>query len=210
MNRRGNLWWGIGLIVLGVMFLLDNVNMLDFGEVLRTWWPVLLVFWGASILLTRSRVSTASPGGDTVNAPSTHGEVNEVFNDRNETPQAERLSYSSVFGDLALRPVSSNFKGGKISTVFGDTTVDLSAAALADGESKIKLSGVFGDVRLMLSPSMPYALSASSLFGAIQAADQKRDGFSSNLHVQSPEYSTAGKRLYIDVSHVFGDITLTR
>jgi predicted membrane protein len=210
MRRNGNLWWGIVLIVLGVMFMFDNANMIDFGQILRTWWPAIFVIWGVSILLNRSCISISSPGAGTVNAQSAAGEVKEIFNDRHETPEGERLNYSSVFGDLSLRPASANFKGGSVSTVFGDTTIDLTAATLADGENTLKISGVFGDVSIMLGPSMAYVISASSLFGSIQAAGQKRDGFSPNLVIQSPEFSSATKQLSIQVSHVFGDITLTR
>ncbi len=210
MHRPGNLWWGLLLIVLGVLFLLDNMNMLEFGEIVRTWWPALLILWGLSTLLTRSRVSPASSGGETESPPAPAGEVREVFGDRNENPGTDSINYSSVFGDMSLRPLSSNFKGGNISTVFGDTTVDLSSATLAEGDNRLKLTGVFGDVRIVLAPSMPYRIHAQSLFGAVQAAGQKRDGFSSNLVIESPEYSSASKKLNIDVSQVFGDITLTR
>ncbi len=210
MYSARNLWWGLLLIALGIFFLLDNMNMLDFGEAIRTWWPALLVVWGISILLSRSHVSVASSGHAPVPPSTPVGEVNEVFGDRNDSPQGDNVSYSSVFGDLTVRPASMTFKGGTVSTVFGDTTLDLSSAALADGENVLKVTGVFGDMRLMLAPSMPYALSAHSLFGAVQAGGQKRDGFSSTLVMQSPEYATAAKKLHIEVSQVFGDITLTR
>ncbi len=210
MYSTRNLWWGLLLIALGVMFLLDNMSMLDFGEVIRNWWPALLVLWGISILLSRSRVSVASSGSGPVPPPSPAGEINEVFGDRNDSPQGDQISYSSVFGDLKVHPTSMTFKGGTISTVFGDTTVDLSSAALADGENILKVNGVFGDMSMMLAPSMPYALSAHSLFGSVQAGGQKRDGFSSTLVMQSPEYASAAKKLHIEVSQVFGDITLTR
>ncbi|RPH37831.1 hypothetical protein EHM92_01685 [bacterium] len=210
MHRTGNLWWGLLLIALGVMFLFDNMNMLDFGDVIRTYWPALLVLWGVSILLSRSRVSLASSGGGTVSSPSKAGGVRDVFNDRNDNPDTEHVSYSAVFGDLSLHVMSTNFKGGTVSTVFGDTMIDLSSATLADGENMLKLSGTFGDARLMLAPSMPYAISARSLFGAIQAAGQKRDGFSSSLELQSPEYASALKKVRIEATAVFGDITFTR
>ncbi len=210
MNRTGNLWWGLVLIALGVMFLLDNMDVLDFGQAIRTYWPAFLVVWGIGILLSRSGASRAPSVGGTVNPSSLAGDVNEIFNDRNDNIETEHVSYSSVFGDLSLRLLSGNFKGGNVTTVFGDTTIDLTSATLADGDNKLKLSGVFGDVRMLLAPTMAYEISASSVFGAIQAAGLKRDGFSSNLAVQSPEYPSAAKRVRLEVSQVFGDVVLTR
>lgn len=46
-----NIFWGIILILIGVLFILQNLNVIDF-EWVRLWrlWPVLLVLWGISIL----------------------------------------------------------------------------------------------------------------------------------------------------------------
>ncbi len=46
-----NIFWGIILILIGVLFILQNLNVIDF-EWVRLWrlWPVLLVLWGVSIL----------------------------------------------------------------------------------------------------------------------------------------------------------------
>jgi hypothetical protein len=41
---------GLGLIVLGVLFLLDTTGLLDAGAVFSTFWPLVLVFWGAWML----------------------------------------------------------------------------------------------------------------------------------------------------------------
>jgi len=46
-----NIFWGLILILIGTLFILQNLNVLDF-EWVRLWrlWPVLLVLWGVSIL----------------------------------------------------------------------------------------------------------------------------------------------------------------
>ena len=42
------------LIVLGVLFLLDNLGIgIDVGRVLSTWWPLALIAVGAGWLLRR-------------------------------------------------------------------------------------------------------------------------------------------------------------
>ncbi len=50
MGRRGSVFWGIALVVLGVVWLLSNL-----GIVPENWWelilPVLLVAWGVAIWL---------------------------------------------------------------------------------------------------------------------------------------------------------------
>jgi predicted membrane protein len=209
MHRAGNLWWGLVLIALGVLFLLDNMNVIEFGEAIRTYWPALLILWGVSVLLRRSSRSAASAGGSE-EAAAPAAEAHEVFSDRDERPDTEHINYSSVFGDVSLHLVSTHFQGGTVSTVFGDTTIDLSAVTLADGESTLKVSGVFGNMRVTLASTTAYALSANSLFGSVEAGGQKRDGFSSVLSFQSPDYASAPKKIRLDMSQVFGNVMLIR
>ena len=48
----------IVLIVLGVLFLAHNLGYLpfrDLRELLQTWWPLVLIAVGVSILLTREK-----------------------------------------------------------------------------------------------------------------------------------------------------------
>ena len=56
-SRRGDgssarLWFGLGFIVLGIVWTLDNMNSVDADEIFR-FWPVLLVAFGLSKLLRR-------------------------------------------------------------------------------------------------------------------------------------------------------------
>lgn len=46
-----NIFWGVILILVGVLFILQNLHVIDF-EWVRLWrlWPVILVLWGVSIL----------------------------------------------------------------------------------------------------------------------------------------------------------------
>ncbi|HET6273463.1 MAG TPA: DUF5668 domain-containing protein [Bacteroidota bacterium] len=51
--NRSNVWWGIILILMGVLFMLDNMEVLDFGDTIRTYWPVFLVVWGLQLVLRK-------------------------------------------------------------------------------------------------------------------------------------------------------------
>ncbi|HOE13657.1 MAG TPA: DUF5668 domain-containing protein [Candidatus Saccharicenans sp.] len=45
-KQRDNLIWGIILIVLGLLFLLDNLGF-DAWRFLFKLWPLILIIWGA-------------------------------------------------------------------------------------------------------------------------------------------------------------------
>jgi hypothetical protein len=37
---------GVGLIVLGVLWILSNLGRIDLLATVRAWWPAVLVLWG--------------------------------------------------------------------------------------------------------------------------------------------------------------------
>jgi len=48
-------WIGILLIVLGSMFLLDSLGVMELHHIIRKFWPVVLILIGIGILMRRSR-----------------------------------------------------------------------------------------------------------------------------------------------------------
>jgi hypothetical protein len=57
----GRLLFGFAVIALGVLFTLDNLGMLEAGEILR-WWPLLLVAYGLTRLTGISCRQSTVPG----------------------------------------------------------------------------------------------------------------------------------------------------
>jgi len=51
-RATGQLWAGLVLIALGVLFLLDRFHVLAFAWIFREWWPSLLILLGAVQLVT--------------------------------------------------------------------------------------------------------------------------------------------------------------
>lgn len=184
---RKNMFPGVVLITLGVLFLLNNLGVADFGDIVREYWPLILVLWGLSIL----RRSKSPPRHDS--SPSSQGTDRELLHE------------SNVFGDTFLNVTSQSFKGGSISTVFGDCDIDLSQADVAEGEHELRLHSVFGDTSINLPKDAAISVTASSTLGKLTVLGQRKNGFSSEVHVASPNYESSSKRLKISLSKVFGD-----
>jgi cell wall-active antibiotic response 4TMS protein YvqF len=53
---------GIGLIALGVVWMLANLGYLDLLNTLHRWWPSILVLWGA-LALARALAQRNTAGG---------------------------------------------------------------------------------------------------------------------------------------------------
>ena len=220
MDRSSGLWWGIVLIILGALFLAENLDIISIDVAIRDYWPVLLVLWGVWVLTrsdgpsrraARRKDVLAGPASSPASAPlppqgSPSGAANSVFGDLRERSTAEATAFTTVFGDLDIRVESPAFRRSSLSTVFGDCSFDLSRSTLADGEQLVKVSGVFGDAVIALPPGTAHALAAHTLFGGIDAGGEHRDGISSSLTYRSPNYEATSTKVRVEVSAVFGDI----
>lgn len=195
-SSRGK-WLGFSLIIIGIIFLLDSTGTFDIGDLIGTYWPLLLVLWGLA-MLTR-------PGFRRFRAPSGPAPAGIVPGAGN-THQGESLESSNVFGDVDIQVTSPAFTGGSATTVFGDISVDCHQGGLADGEYRLTVSGVFGDSRVIVPPGIALDITAHALLGDATVLDQKRGGISASVRYTTPGFDSAPKRLHISVSQVFGDI----
>jgi hypothetical protein len=55
-DKGGMLMTGAILIFIGTLFLLDRIEIADFGDVMRRYWPLILVFIGLPKLFRRETV----------------------------------------------------------------------------------------------------------------------------------------------------------
>ena len=190
MNLNGKAITGIVLILLGIMFLLDTLDVVSFGDMIRDYWPLLLVLGGAQLLL-RGR----QPAGKAQPSPG----------EEKTSTTADEINYTNLFGDVDANVASGSFRGGLVSTVFGDTTIDLRGITLAEGEQRLKISGVFGDTHIVLPQGLPFAASTSTVFGSITVAGHASSGFPAALEYATPGYDASPRRLRIELTQVFGD-----
>ena len=50
-THQGRIFWGLMLIVLGILFLFDQLGELDFGDFVSRYWPAVFIVIGLSILV---------------------------------------------------------------------------------------------------------------------------------------------------------------
>ncbi len=182
------MFWGIVLVVIGLLFLLENFGYADVGDIFADYWPVILIIIGFS-LITRKR---STPREIHLREASQSG--------------SDLLHQSNIFGDINIKTTSSNFTGGSLSTVFGDCDIDLSSAGFAEGDHELHIHSVFGDSLILLPEGAAVTISANSVFGSLRMFDKQKGGFSSNLQTTTPAYDTTSRRMRIKISKVFGDV----
>lgn len=191
MSRSGPGFLGWILILLGGLLLLDSLDVADFGDVLSTYWPVVLIVFGLSIIWRSFDTGGRKAGKvETVSAGS------------------ERIESTNVFGDVKLEVASSSFKGGSVSTVVGDVEVDLSKASLANGEQVLKISSVLGDVNVRLPRKVAHSVLGATLIGELKVGDQRKSGIAQQSYHVSDGYDRSKKRLRIDCNQLIGNLSV--
>lgn len=186
-----DLFFGMLLIALGILLLLDNLDVISFGDAIRHYWPALLILWGISELLKKKEREPVTG-----------------FSDRVRAIEGELFHESNVFGDLDMSVKSPNFKGGSITAVFGDCEIDLTGATIAEGEHWLKISTVFGDTRVIVPPGLAISVSANTVLGDIKIHDEKRSGIAPGLNYSSSGFDTAPRRLHVTISQIMGSIRI--
>jgi lia operon protein LiaF len=187
---NGRTFVGIILIFLGVLFLLESAGVWDSREVFHDYWPALLVLGGIWLLIRHGSERRERP----------------VAGPQPVTDAPDQLKESNVFGDISLHTVSKKFGGGSVNGVFGEIRLDLSDAAVAEGEQALTVNGVFGDVQITLPKGIPASVNASTVFGHVVVNGTRQEGFSPSVAQESPGYATAPRRMRVHVSLVFGDV----
>jgi predicted membrane protein len=184
---RGRAFIGILLIALGVLFLLDQGGVLDAGETIDQWWPVVFVVAGLlyfslspphvvvpAVLII---VGLASLAGtlDFIDQDVTQflwpvvlvlvGLWVIVGPNRRGTSVADRVNSIVAFFGRHVVSASPQFRGGSILNVFGGTEVDLRGAHPVEGGAAIDVVCAFGGVDILVPEGWRVVITGLPLFG---------------------------------------------
>ena len=89
--------------------------------------------------------------------------------------------------------------------VFGGTEIDLVAAPLANGETRINVVAVFGGAEIFVPDDVAVRITGLSMFGGVNVRGREvSSGILSVNQYESPGYATAPRRLHLDVTCIFG------
>lgn len=180
-----NIIFGFLIILLGILLLLDNLNILDFYNVIFTYWPVLLIVIGIYYLLKNYKIA-----------------------EKHTETSPDLVQYSSVFNDFKLEINSKNFKGGTISTVFGDIILDISQAEIADGKHILKLNSVIGDLIVKVPENYNIGFKSSTLIGSLKIFDKSSNGLLKSLYLEKNLSPNLNKKFYVITSQLIGDLKI--
>ncbi len=172
LASRQSVVTGVILIGIGTFFMLPDIFVLDFNYH-RLFWPVLLIIIGLVLLFRRNLY---------------HGRVHDYG-----TLSTDFIDELNVFGGGDKTINSDNFQGGKITSVFGGSSIDLLNAKLAPGNNVIDMFAVFGGSKLIVPSDWDVKLDVIAIFGGFS---DKRRNMTTN--------SNKDRRLIIKGIAIFG------
>jgi hemin uptake protein HemP len=106
-------------------------------------WPLLVVAFGASLLLGRVR-----------------SRVREVDSDR--------VDLAAVFGGRDDRVTSSSFVGGDVTVLFGGAELDLRDATVPAGPARVNVTTLFGGTEIVVPRDWRVEVDVLPVFGAAE------------------------------------------
>ncbi|MFH2037203.1 MAG: cell wall-active antibiotics response protein LiaF [Candidatus Zixiibacteriota bacterium] len=190
---NGRVIFGIILIAVGGIFFLDKFHIFKYVY-FHDFWPIILIIVGVALIIRHNKRKVKEPTDNYHQFQSSPG----------------HKKYSTVFGDNNFGFKDAEVDGLNCSTVFGDSTINLADAKLKPGTNRIDISGVFGDLTVIIPASMEVSAFGSCTFGDLYILGKSASGISNTLQNQTEGYDTASAKLSIWASITFGDIKIYR
>lgn len=199
-KKGGSFTVGVMLISIGALLLFDQMGLLDFHDVIFTFWPLILVAIGIRIILfPKERTEYRQAPGDAIRG-------GQIAEEPAQTAGETKLNESQVFGDIRRKINSEAFTGGRCSVVFGDIDIHADNIRLGTGQRTLYVNGVFGDIRLTLSDNIPLLVRANTTAGDVDLKGVRGEGLFVQRSYKSADFESASTRLIVVASVLFGDI----
>jgi len=191
-KSSAGLFWGGFLVVVGLLWLLDNTGAygFDFGEMIQRGWPIIIIALGVWMLTGKSddhKVRATAPVA---------GEA------------SERVSHG--LGDVELTPETLDARGLQVRVGAGEVKLDLRPTRLNEAENTVYVKVGLGDVRVDVPRDLPVSVDARTGGGDLHLLGRESDGFAARLEVKDPGYDAAARRLRLTIRVGLGDVRVRR
>jgi len=185
------------------------MGYLDVGEVLHRYWPVILILIGLRILFNRreskstyhSTISTGQKKEDSDTTGKEKSSANKTYQ------QVETKTYNNVFGDINLRFDNQHLNRFFANNVFGNIDLNFAGVIFENGAT-IRVSGVFGDIDIIIPVNVQVEVKANYIAGSSRIFGEHESGLFKNISYTTPESSRKTPVVYLETSHIFGDIRI--
>jgi predicted membrane protein len=142
----GNRIAGYILIAIGGFFIIPELFIMP-EDYRRNFWPLLLIIVGIIVLFrafpVAKRETAIPPDGNPM----------------------EYIDEVNVFSGSEKKITTDNFKGGKITSLFGGSEIDLTTSKLAEGNNALEVFYLFGGSTIKVPPDWTVTNKVTSILG---------------------------------------------
>jgi hypothetical protein len=165
-GRGGRGFWGISLLAIGLILLLENLGIahIRFDMV----WPLIVIGVGV-LMIWQAAGRRLRPDG------TTRPQWPEIFNrwSRTGSPEAD-FNGIAILGGFKRRITSKKFKGGSVLSVMGGFQIDLRQADMEGDTATIEAMSFMGGGEIKVPDEWLVSMEGISLFGAfVDETDQQ-------------------------------------
>lgn len=196
MKKTGNILWGIVLILVGVVWGLNSLNIIDVNIFFDGWWTLFIIvpcfiglfqdenktgsiiglIIGVLLLLSAQKIISLEIVAKLI-LPIILiiiG-INIIFKDNIDKAVNEKIkkinkdnleSYCATFSGQKVNLTGDEFKGLQLDAIFGGIDVDLTSANI-ESEQIINATSVFGGINIIVPKGVNVKVKSNSLFGGV-------------------------------------------
>jgi predicted membrane protein len=164
---------GVIVMAVGAFFLIPTIFRETF-HAYNMFWPSIFIIIGVIFIVSRRK------GWNSVTSKGVIGD--------------DYVDYVNVFSGGERQIVSENFRGGRISAVFGGMELDLTKAKLAPGRNELEIACVFGGATIIVPDDWFVTIEVTPVLG----------GFSDTRKLTPGRTVEMTKQLVIKGAVVFG------
>ena len=164
---------GVIIMAVGAFFLIPMIFRESF-HIYNMFWPSIFIVIGIIFIFSKRR------GWNSVTSASETGD--------------DYIDYVHVFSGGERQIVSDNFRGGKVTAVFGGSEIDLTKAKLATGTNVLEIACVFGGTTIIVPDDWFVKIEVTPVLG----------GFGDSRKLSPGRTVDSTKQLIIKGAVVFG------
>ncbi|MFP4698414.1 MAG: LiaF transmembrane domain-containing protein [Eubacteriales bacterium] len=181
---------GIILVILGIGFFLQQADVIEFNEIISSYWPSIIIMVGiiqlfkknisyiagliticVGVLLQLHKIDILPNDFSGYIWPSILVLVgiafifSRAFKEKINVKEEGFIDNIAIFGAVETKNTTKNFKGGSITAIFGGAEIDLREAKLEEDGVDLELTAVFGGITIWVPKNWRVMATGVPIFG---------------------------------------------
>lgn len=219
MEKTKNILWGVILIIIGIVWGLNALEITNIDIFFEGWWAFIIIIPSFIGLLTEKNKSDNALGlflGILLFLGAREIiEIDLIWKlfvpialivigvscifknkdrDNNKVDKNGKTECLAMFSSQKIKPVDDSIKKIEVTALMGSVTCDLTELKLNE-DIKIEANSIFGSVNLIMPDNVEIKIKSFSLFGGV--TEQQNNNKSKNSKV-----------IYLDSTSIFGGINI--